>query len=352
MKTIKYFLISILGILFFSGTSAFAEQTDTPSAAGFSVMKLDPEVPQVDPASSFYDLLVKPGDELMIQAQLTNSSEKDSAFNTQAFTASTNNNGEISYTKEPAKKELDQSLTIPFSSIAEVVEQNPLLIPAGAKKTVSLKIHVPENAEEGVILGSWYFDKAADDENKKAKTGVNIENRFAYALAVKLTVAKEVSDPHLNLLTIKPDLNNYHKVINAKIQNDRRAVTTNLSFQGEVTKKGSKKVLYRSDSADKIMAPNSHFDFSIFLKEGQLKAGDYTLHLNAKTKDPKWQEKNWKWDQDFTVKAAAAEKLNKNSLNDPKPKPNYLLYLLIGIFCILLVILLVLLIKKPRKKNN
>lgn len=353
MKILKYLLcLFLLGLgLTFASLKVSAEESTGENAAGFSVMKLDPASPQVNESSSFYDLLVQPGDEITIQAQITNSGSDESSYNMKVNTAFTNGNGEINYSKEPKGDEIDKSLKYKFSEIAQLVDSDQVQIPSGAQKIVSMKIKVPQDAADGVILGGWYFEKKSNDSDNESKSeGISINNRFAYSLAVKLTVKNEISKPNLNLVKIKPNLNNYRKVINANIQNDQAAVTSNLSFHGEVTKKGSTKVLYKVNASNKIMAPNSNFDLPIFLKEGQLKAGNYVLHLSATTKDTKWDAKTWNWEKEFKISASQAKAINKKAINDPKPKVNYLLYILMGIIILLLIILILVLVLWKSKK--
>lgn len=352
MKRIKVFFLGLLLALgMLMPNAVYGQEQGAGEAAGYSIMKVEPEVPQVNKESSFYDLLVEPGSEFTIQAELTNGSTEEAKIKTAAYTTFTNSNGEINYTAEPEKDQVDKSLKIPFASIAEIEGENPIVLAGEEKKTVSMKIRVPQDAQEGVILGSWYFEKENQpSSSSEEKSGINIENKFAYSLAVKLTVQKEINQPHLELLDVKPALNNYRKVINARVQNDQAAVVSKLNFHGKVTKKGSDDILFEGKMDDRIMAPNSNFQFPIFLDKQQLKAGDYTLHLTATTKDTKWEEETWKWTKDFTVTNEEANKLNEDAINDPEPEKNYLVWILSAIIGLLLLLLLILFFK--RKKDD
>ncbi|MGG5370911.1 DUF916 and DUF3324 domain-containing protein [Enterococcus sp. AZ196] len=354
MKRLSQLFFTLAFILTVTpAATAFAEEEG--ESAGYSVAKVAPTTPQVDEASSFYDLLVKPGDEIEIQAEVTNHSSSEAKIKMGDYTTYTNSNGEINYSAPLAKKKKDKSLKIPFSDIAEIKGASAETLSPGEKKVVAMKINVPQDAPEGVILGSWYFEKedqASSDPKKeeKKKTGINIENRFAYAMAVKLTVQKEIAAPNMNLLKVFPDLNNYQKVINANVQNDQPAIISNLNFTGKVTKKGSSRALITGQLKDRKMAPNSNFNVPFFLGKEPLKAGKYTLHLKATTTDSKWEKKTWQWTKDFTITREEADKLNEEAINDPEPEPNYLIYLLIAIIGLLVILLLVVLFRKKKEK--
>lgn len=339
----------------FPQTIGLAEKQEEGESAGYSVAKVPPTTPQVDASSAYYDMLVQPGDELVIQSRLTNYANTATTVKMGGYTTYTNDNGEINYSAPLAKKDQDKSLKIPFSEIAEIQGGDQVRLDSKEKKDVSMKITIPQDASEGVILGSWYFEKVVAETEKpdqeKNKAGIQIENRFAYAMAVKLTVKKELDTPNLNLLSVKPNLNSYRKVINARIQNDQAAIIGNLSFKGQITKKGDSSVLFNGELKDRKMAPNSNFNVPFFLGEEQLSPGKYTLHLKATTTDEKWDKKTWVWDEDFTINREQANKYNEEAINDPEPKPNYLMYGLIGIIVLLILILLLVIFRKKKEKK-
>lgn len=357
MKRIKLFLsVFCLSLLFFGGKLISADEQSDGGAGGFTVKKITPATPEVHAHSSFYDLQVKPGDELEIQAEVFNGSAASSQIAMGVNTAFTNGNGEINYTRGPKGDELDPSLKVEFSKIAQLQTSSPLILPAGAKKIVSLKIKVPQDFSRGVIMGSWYFEKEAITD-EPAKKGISINNRFAYALAIKLTVNEEIKAPHLDLVEVTPNLNSLRKVINARIQNDQAAVTSNLDFHSEVTKENASQVLYHNDLTNRIMAANSNFNLPIFLGDKQLEPGKYTLHVTATTTDVKWAKKTWSWTKNFEISGAKAKQLNKKAVNDPTPKSspkknNNLLIILVSIIILLLLVIIILFFRRKKDKES
>lgn len=347
-----------LGLFIFSfvqvtATIAYADsqnEMEKNSSIGYSVQKISPEN-ELNSSSSFYDLSVKPGEEFTIEAKLVNPSDEEITIESQFFTTSTNQNGEISYTSEVEKP--DKSLKYKFSNIGEITASDiKTTISPNSDKIISATITVPKDVPDGVILGSWYFEKLGQAEKDKDDEGIVIKNKYSYAMAVKLTVNKEIEEPNLNLLNVTVGLNNYRKVINANIQNNKPAIVSNIEISAEVMKKGTFDVLYKNNAKNMIMAPNSNFPFPIFLSEQQMKAGDYTLKMTAITDDPKWESKTWEWTKDFTITSDKVKKINDGAINDPEKPILWWLYGLILLGILLVIVGLVWFFKKNQKNNN
>lgn len=336
------------------GTNALnvAYADDVNAGVGYSVQKVSPEN-EVDSSSSYYDLLVTPGETRTIEAKLINPSDEEITIESSIFAASTNSNGEINYTSEP--DEFDKSLTYKLSDIAEIAASDiKTTLAPNSEETISLTIEVPEDMEEGVILGSWYFEKLgqeaeSDDEDE---TGIVINNKYTYAMAIKLTVNEEIADPNLNLLNVTTGLNNYHKVINANLQNDQAAIVSNLTISAQIFRKGQYDVLYENEAEQVIMAPNSNFAFPIYLGDAAMVAGDYTLKLTATSDDPKWESETWEWTQDFTITSDEANRINEEAINDDTKTTNWMLYIVIALSILVIILLIVLLLKKRKDKED
>jgi hypothetical protein len=90
------------------------------------------------------------------------------------------------------------------------------------------------------------------------------------------------------------------------------------------------------------MAPNSMLAFPVSTNNNPLQAGKYTMDLEAWAKDDNGSY-HWHFKKNFTITAAKANKLNKTAVELKKTKPNYLLWILIGIGILILLILLLIL---------
>lgn len=113
------------------------------------------------------------------------------------------------------------------------------------------------------------------------------------------------------------------------------------------------------------MAPNSNFNLSVPLKGDRLKAGTYTMKIEAygqkdqngsypfQAKGSQKEEKyryHWSLEKDFEIKADVAKKLNDS---DVTIKKDYTwVYILIGIVLLLLIILFLVWRKKNNDKKN
>ncbi|WP_430612574.1 DUF916 and DUF3324 domain-containing protein [Enterococcus sp. DIV0876] len=334
--------------LYYLTPAVQAEEAVTNGDINYSVQKIQPEG-AIKEGSSFYDLLVSPGDFREIQAKITNSGEETITVYSEIFTTFTNANGEINYTS--AAKTYDKSLAFKISDFATVVASDiKAEIPAGETRVVTAQIHVPDDIEDGVYLGSWYFEKELQVTEDSSQEGISIKNKYSYAVAVKLTVNQEIDAPNLHFVNVTTGLKDYQKAIFANIQNDQPAIVGKLSYQAKIMKKNSYDVLYESSSEGLMMAPNSNYAYPILLDGDQMTGGDYTLYLTVTTQDAKWEETTWEWQKDFTITNQEAAALNDAAINDPEPESKGWIWLLIGILTLIIFLLILLLFRSRRGK--
>ncbi|MGM0240200.1 DUF916 and DUF3324 domain-containing protein [Enterococcus sp. AZ103] len=355
MKKLNILFVNLLAfLLFFIGGSIVTVASTQNAGVGYSVQKISPEGAQVSEASSYYDLLVTPGETRTIQARIQNSEAEEISVHSDIFTTYTNANGEISYTSQPEK--YDSSLKFKVSDFSTIVASDiDATIAPNSSEVVTVEIKIPDNIPDGVYLGSWYFLRDGQDETTSSSEGISINNMYSYAMAIKLTVNKEIEAPNMNLLNITTGLNNYRKVINANLQNDQAAVLSNLTVSAEVMKRGEYEVLYSNEISGLIMAPNSNYSFPVFYNDKPMEAGRYTMNVKATTTDPKWAEKTWEWTEDFTITENEVREYSSKAINDPEVEESnwtWLIILLIVILIILLLILLFVLYRRKKKKEE
>lgn len=156
----------------------------------------------------------------------------------------------------------------------------------------------------------------------------------------------------MTLTSASIGLSNYRKAFFAHLQNPLPALMTNIDYEGYVTKQGETKALYQNELQKRKMAPQSSYQFPVFLKDGEFKAGNYTYHLKATTTDTKWEKKTWEWTKDFTVKADDAKKFNQQAINDATAKSNWTLWLILSSVFILLIIIIFFFLLLKRKKRQ
>lgn len=344
MKKIKpYLLFFGLWSLFFLPIEVRASGEDNQqNSANYSVQKMQPEGALVSNNSSFFDLLVQPGEKRRIQATIFSSDDQPITVNSEIFTTYTNENGQISYTS--AAETYDKSLRFKISDFAAVAASDiQAEVAPGESQTVSVDIQVPDNIPDGAYVGSWYFERADQVvEGENSQEGISISNKYSYALGIKLTVNQEIAEPNLNLLDITTGMNNYRKVVHANLQNDLPAVVSQLKVAAEIMPKDEYQVLYKNSLENITMAPNSNYSFPIFFENQPMEAGQYTMELTATTNDPKWSEKTWRWRENFTITENEVQALAAEAINDPPMKEikfNWPPYLIIGGLLALMLII-------------
>ncbi|GKT04138.1 DUF916 and DUF3324 domain-containing protein [Furfurilactobacillus entadae] len=322
-------LVLILMMSFFMGSAlthtAFA--ADDASEVGFSV-KAELPKNQIDQKQSYFDLKVQPGDEQTVKMAVYNSSNKAMKIKNEIHAAHTNANGQIEYVT-PAKKQ-DKTLKQPLTKWVTLHEDKVITVPENSEKTLTATIKVPKDATKGVALGAWYFERVVKDQQTKEAKGMTINNRYGYAVGMKLTVDHTVS-PKLALNDVKPGLRNYRKGIFANLQNSQPAIISGLTVTGKVYREGSNKVVKEAKLEHVGMAPNSNFDFPILYGKDELLPGKYVVKMTAKNSDHQWS-----FTKKMTITSEDASKVNKKAL-DKAPERNVLWYVAGGVLLAIVV---------------
>lgn len=310
MKRLRGLLIILSAIAALLMTTSLAKAVDNKSTVNFNVQAQIPDN-QIDKKQSYFDLKMDPGQTQTVTTVVQNTSNKAMKLKNEIHTAHTNDNGQIEYVTEAKKR--DSTLKTPLKKITKLHEASVITIPKNSKKTVSATIHVPDNAKTGVILGAWYFERI-DGKKKNQKTGVTVQNKYSYAVAMKLTVNHEVSAA-LKLNDVKPGLRNYKKGVFANLQNTAAVIVPDLTVDGKIYRQGSNKIVKQSKVQQMIMAPNSNFDFPILFGGEELKPGKYTLKMTAK-----YTNDTWHFKRNFTIRASDANRINDKSLDKAKSR--------------------------------
>ncbi|MEI5988687.1 hypothetical protein A5881_000174 [Enterococcus termitis] len=271
----------------------------------FSVTAVIPEN-QIDKTKTYFDLKMNPGQVQVLEVLMNNPLDKEVIVENHANTAVTNDNGIVDYSNSAPK--LDKTLKAPFSTITEVEKETK--IPPKSSKTLKVKVTMPEQALDGVILGGLHFTEKEDlAKESQDKSGVQIKNRFAFAIGVLIRENDKVVKPELKLGEIQPSQVNYRNVLKANLQNTQPVIIQDLEVDARITKKSSKTPLFEQKRTGLRMAPNSNFNFGISWENQEFKAGQYTLHMNVSS-----GEEKWKWSKDFEISTKKARELNEKAV--------------------------------------
>ncbi|WP_086312960.1 hypothetical protein A5821_000532 [Enterococcus sp. 7F3_DIV0205] len=284
----------------------------------FSVTAVIPDN-QIDKTKTYFDLKMKPGQVQELEVSMNNPLDEEVTVENNANTAITNDNGIVDYSNADPK--LDETLKAPFSVISEVEKETT--IPAKSSKILKIKVTMPDKELDGVILGGLHFTEKEDKEkDDKENSGVQIKNRFAFAIGVLIRQNDNIVKPDLKLGKIQPSQVNYRNVLKANIQNTQPVIIQDMEIDARVTKKGSKETLFEQKKPGVRMAPNSNFNFGMSWENQEFKAGKYTLHMNVSSGSEKW-----KWSKDFEISQKEAKELNEKAV---ELKVDYTKWYIIG----------------------
>ena len=278
----------------------------TASAMDFQVR---PNLPdnQRQNDSTFFDLLVSPGQEQDLVIEITNRSENDIVVLVETITASTSRNGQINYT---SRGELDETLKFSFEDLVSL-PQSHFEIPALSNIEVAINLKVPDEVFDGAILGSIRVLREATQEERDA-SGV-FYNQFASVTAVRLVHRENAEDIPVDFVLgdITAELVNYRASIIVPIRNRHPRIIKNASATARIYPRDSSQFIFEYNLESLEFAPNSIFPFSFVDNEGYgIDAGDYTAII-----DVEYAGETWSFEQDFHITEAAAARVNESALN-------------------------------------
>ncbi|WP_348923022.1 DUF916 and DUF3324 domain-containing protein [Enterococcus rotai] len=312
----------------------------------FSVTAVIPEN-QIDQTKSYFDLKMKPGQVQELEVLMNNPLDKEVTVINHANTAITNDNGIVDYSN--ANPQLDKTLNAPFSEIAEVEKE--ITIPAKSSKTLKVKVTMPKEELDGVILGGLHFtEKEVENPKEDGKGGVQIKNRFAFAIGVLMRENDKFIEPELQLGKIEPSQINFRNTLKANIQNTQPLIMPEVEVKSHITKKGSDQSLFEQNKQGVRMAPNSNFNFGIDWENQEFKSGKYTLHMTVFNGKDKWE-----WNKDFEITQKEAEKLNDKAVELEVDNTKWYIFGAIAGVLLLMVIVFILgqyVMKRKQKKRR
>ena len=305
-KAAKIFPILLLLIIVSFYFPQMANAEDNQGPAGYTVESIIPEN-QFDKKRTFFYLKMEPSQKQTIQVKVISTQKEPVTVHVAVHDAVSSSVGAIDYAQD--KPKLDSSLKQPITSFVKVKDNvKEVVVKNYEEKIVDFEIAMPEQAYDGVKLGSVRFLRKADDSAKK-KTGLVPE--YARVIALMLTEDDETFNHGAELHLKKVDVNVSHgrKVVAANIQNDQPKVLQDMTIKGSVKKKGESKTLIKHEMTKFSVAPNSNFDFEMPLGLERFLPGTYVFTGSA-TGDGR----TWKWEEEFTIGKKQADKVNDETV--------------------------------------
>lgn len=305
-KDYRLLFFPFLLMLFLFPSINFADEKNTEEEMGFSVESIIPEN-QVDRTKSYFNLSVVPEQKQTIQVKVKSLQEDPVTIQVKVHDAVSSSVGSIDYAKD--KPKLDVSLKDPITDLVKVENGiKEVTLKNKEEKTINFEITPPKDSFEGVKLGSLRFLRKNAQAEKETS---GLVPQYARVIAIMLTEDEEAFNQgaELHLKRVNLQLSNGRKVIAARIQNDQPKVLQEMTIQGNVRKKGEKKILAKQKQEDFSVAPNSNFDFEIPLGLEKFEAGTYVFTGKAEG-----DGRTWKWEEEFTVGKEQADKINEETV--------------------------------------
>ncbi|NMP59693.1 DUF916 and DUF3324 domain-containing protein [Enterococcus mundtii] len=292
----------------------------------------------------YFQLTLPPDATEKLTLRLQNANAEAKKIKITPHTAYTNVMGVVEYGQDAEKA--DPTLK---HSLDELIEQ-PEIIELGGNetKTVTLDLKMPKEAFEGFLAGGLRIEEVKEDttEETSNEEGVAIQNEFAYIIGVVVSNNQDVVQPDLELLDVFADQLNYRNVISANLQNFTSTFVNRLEVEATVQKVGEEEILYQASQEQMQMAPNSNFNFPIFLEGDRFRSGEYLLKMTARSGEDEWQ-----WERKFTIEVDEARALNQQDVTIDT-SINWWMIGAISLLLLLVVVLLYLIIKRKNQANK
>ena len=299
--------------------------------------------------SGYFNLQMSPGQSQTLTITLKNTTDKTVVVEEEIASATTNINGVVEYS--PNKIKADSTLKynlVDYASIPKEVSLQP-----NSSQQVKVSVTMPKENFNGVIAGGITFKEKDSEKTISNSKGLSIQNKYAYVVALLMQQNKNTVAPDLKLNSVEPSQVNYRNVINANLQNPKAGYLNQMYVQAEVKGLSNSKLSYKANKEMLQMAPNSNFDYPVFIGDGnKLEAGKYRLsmtvygqknndgkftYVDSKGKEQKF-DYQWKFTKDFTILGKTASKLNSKDVTVKKTPwyENWLIWL--GLLLILLAL--------------
>lgn len=311
-------LLTVIGMVIFGGLRGQAASNQMPAngTVGFSVAAQLPKN-QRNANHSFFDLAMRMGQTQRLQVTIRNSTNRDIQVKSAIHTASTNPNGIIEYAQNP--DHYDASLKYRFGELTKLVGPSEVTIPANGSKVVSADVKLPAGEFQGVLLGGWYFQLVDQKATGVVKGATNVTSKYSYVIGMRYTVG-QVPNPELKLANVKPEMLNGHHGIFPHIRNVQPAMLMGVDVQTQITRKRDGKVVRSAHKTDVQFAPNSEFRYPLLAGHTPLSAGEYHLHMVAKSRAHRWV-----FDRDFSINWQTAQHYNHATVDTLPKSPWWLL---------------------------
>ncbi|MBC9810729.1 DUF916 and DUF3324 domain-containing protein [Carnobacterium maltaromaticum] len=283
--------------------------------------------------TSYFKLRLVPNQEETLQVRILNQSEKSQKFKVFVNTASTNQNGIIDYSLYDVEKESSMKYSIQnlIASDLPIVE-----VAANSEEIVSLKLKMPEEAFDGILLGGITIEPLQDESKPE-----QVNNIYTRTFAIQISENDKAIQPKLEAGEVSLSQINYHNVVNLLIRNTTPTIVTSVQADIKITKKGQKEPLLTEVKKNMSIAPNSQFNLPVEW-QSLFSPGEYEYEVTLRN-----NQQDWIFKKEFSVRANEAKELNDLSI-DQKSDVGIYIYLTIALIIVVIILISLYFIKKKR----
>ncbi|WP_314062826.1 WxL protein peptidoglycan domain-containing protein [uncultured Vagococcus sp.] len=288
MKHVIHILLGALGFMSlcfgFVGTVKATEKKEE-TGMGFTYVNKVPENQVKE--GNFFDLMMVKGQEQVLETDLTNLTDQDITINVSVSNATTTEAGVIDYS--PSQLLNTANLTYGLTDVIEAPER--VTIPKNGKTTLKLRLKMPAEEIQGVILGGIQLQQAMP-QSKTSKETVSINNEYAYVYSVSLREMKEESPFDFKSNATKVNAKD-QSIVSLNFSNEAPRIIKGMTVETLVTPRDSDEVLEERRFEEMKMAPNSVISIPL---DVALPSGDYRTKTTVKVED-----ESWEWVEEFSV---------------------------------------------------
>ena len=365
----------VLGLLLILTSGLVITSTNQANAAEnkplFSIKPVMPDN-QADSKSTFWNVVLNPGQKETLYVDVINSTDKELKLKTNVANASTNMNGQVQYTS-PTSKGSSVNPEVDLTKNVQVAKD--IVLKAKETKRVPVDIEMANKSFTGLASGgvAFFQDPSTIEKSKSDnKKSFGVENRFQYVATLVMRQHPGTTDlvkPTLTLDKVGAQIINGQTVIGSVYSNTQPGYLDNMFMTVDIKGKNN----YDYSNMQMGMAPKTSFTLPIqtngVTEDGTmmyqpLEAGTYKYHAvvygriddngqyqNIKTPDGKTRNYRYRWEfnKEFKITSSEANDLNKKNLFKPK-EFNIWLWIAIGAGVLLLIALLAYLFSNRKKE--
>lgn len=325
---------TIIFLLFFA--LLFSSQNAEASDSRFTIKIQQPEN-QYNPAVSYFDLLVSPGQEQTLKLTVENKSTEDIPILLFADSARTTSTGIVDYSNKEQVNTTDDSLFIDLKDIL-IFEQQEYLLPKQSVIEILIHLKMPETAFEGVLAGGIRVAEANGTEETE-QSNLAITNHVAYEIAVLIREKEIVQKKKLNFITTEI----VDQQLMVELQNPAATFLNDISIQTKILNSKTKEQLFSAEAEQLQMAPNTSFSLSA-MELPALDSGTYLVKITVDS-----EKNSWTFEDQLTISKEEAATAKKKEVPSSTKELNLGLWLIITLSLIILGTLFFILLSRQKR---